>query len=246
MTSFALLLALAVDAAAPPPSFPVMNDCPAAPAHVLPGIDVSSFQGAIDWRKVKSDGIVFAFARVSDGVDVVDQSFAKNYRAMKRVGIRRGVYQHFRASVSPKKQVELLVAAIRRSGRPDLPVVADVETDDGRPPEEVRARLKTWLHLIERRTRRRPIIYTSPSMSPTLGRGFGAYHLWVAHYDVECPRAVDGWRRWSLWQRSSTGRVAGINGNVDLDTFAGTNRELRRLGLGGGPSRKAGAELATR
>jgi GH25 family lysozyme M1 (1,4-beta-N-acetylmuramidase) len=83
-------------------------------------------------------------------------------------------------------------------------------------------------------------------MSQTLGRGFGAYHLWVAHYDVECPRAVDGWRRWSLWQRSSTGRVAGINGNVDLDTFAGTPRELRRLGLDGRPGPKAGGEWASR
>lgn len=246
----AVLFALALDGAAPPapapaPAAPSVT-CPAAPKHVLPGIDVSSFQGAIDWRKVKADGIVFAFARVSDGVDVVDQTFARNFRAMKRVGIRRGVYQHFRASVSPEKQVELLVAAIRRSGRPDLPVVADVETDDGMPPEEVRARLKRWLRRVEQRTRRRPIIYTSPSMSQTLGRGFGGYHLWVAHYDVECPRAVDGWKRWALWQRSSSGRVAGINGNVDLDTFAGTPRELRRLGVGGGPGARAGAELAAR
>jgi lysozyme len=250
VTGFAILLALALDGGAPPaPALvpaPAADSCPTPPKHVLPGIDVSSFQGVIDWRKVKGDGIVFAFARVSDGLEVVDQSFAKNYRAMKRAGVRRGVYQHFRASVSPKKQAELLVAAIRRTGRPDLPVVADVETDDGMPPDEVRARLKKWLRLVELRTRRRPIIYTSPSMSPTLGRGFGAYHLWVAHYDVACPRAVDGWRRWSLWQRSSTGRVSGINGNVDLDTFAGTPRELRRLGLGGRPAPRAGGELAAR
>jgi lysozyme len=108
--------------------------------------------------------------------------------------------------------------------------VADVETADGMSPEEVRARLHRWLRRVERRTHRRPIIYTPPSMSETLGSGFGRYHLWVAHYDVECPRAVSGWRRWAFWQRSQTGRIAGVSGDVDLDAFAGTRADLRRLG----------------
>jgi lysozyme len=206
------------------------DDCGAA--HRLPGIDVSSYQGAIDWRRVRAAGIVFAFARVSDGLDVVDERFAENYAAMKRVGIRRGAYQLFRPSAEPEAQADLLLAAVRRAGRPELPLVADVESDDGVSPDEVRARLLRWLQRIERRTRRQPIIYTSPAMNATLGGAFGAYHLWVAHYDVDCPRLVDGWTRWLFWQSSSSGRVAGVDGAVDLDAFAGTRAELRRLGRG--------------
>jgi lysozyme len=157
---------------------------------------------------------------------------------MKRAGIRRGAYQYFRASVDPVAQANLLLKAIRRAGRPDLPLVADVETGDGMAPEDVRARLKLWLRRVERRTHRRPIIYTNPSMSETLGGAFGRYHLWVAHYDVECPRAVNGWRRWAFWQRSASGHVDGVNGDVDLDSFAGTKADLRRLGRGG-PRRSA-------
>jgi lysozyme len=197
----------------------------------LPGIDVSSYQGAIDWRRVRAAGVVFAFARVSDGVDVVDERFPENFAAMKRAGIRRGAYQHFRASADPEAQADLLVAAVRRAGRADLPLVADVETDDGMAPDQVRARLARWLRRVERRTRRRPIVYTSPAMSDTLGGQFGGYHLWLAHYEVECPSLAAGWQRWAFWQHSSSGRVPGVNGAVDLDVFAGTAAELRRLGV---------------
>jgi lysozyme len=203
------------------------DDC-GAPQR-LAGIDVSSYQGAIDWRQVRAAGVVFAFARVSDGLEVVDARFGENFTGMRRAGVRRGAYQVFRASADPEGQADLLLAAVRRAGGADLPLVADVETDDGMEAAEVQARLSRWLVRIERRTRRHPILYTSPAMSDTLGPAFGAYHLWVAHYEVDCPRLPAGWQAWRFWQRSSSGRVAGISGAVDLDSFAGTRAELRRL-----------------
>jgi lysozyme len=205
------------------------DDDGCAPRSRLLGIDVSSYQGAIDWKQVKKAGVVFAFARVSDGMDVIDDSFARNYREMKRTGIRRGAYQHFRASADPEDQAELLLGALRGLGRPDLPLVADVETDDGMTAAEVQDRLARWIRRIERRTKRRPIIYMSPSMSAIVGTLFGAHHLWIAHYEVECPELPAGWERWTFWQHSSAGRVAGIEGDVDLDVFAGDAADLRRL-----------------
>jgi lysozyme len=248
MNAVMFLLALAAPPANPAAFQPLgggeapaaVDDC-GVPKR-LEGIDVSSFQGAIDWRQVRKAGIEFAFVRFADGLEVLDQRFAQNYRAMRRVRIRRGVYQVFRASLDPKKQADLLLEAVRRAGPADLPLVADVETDDGMPPDEVRRRLLRWLRRVESKTHRRPIVYTSPSMSETLGRGFGRYHLWVAHYDVGCPRTVDGWRGWAFWQRSSSGTVAGISGNVDLDSFAGTKADLRLLGRG----LRMGARVARR
>jgi len=198
-------------------------------AHRVPGIDVSSYQGAIDWVRVRAAGIMFAFARFSDGLDVIDERFADNFAGMKRAGVYRGAYQVFRASADPVAQADLLLQALRHAGQPDLPLVADVETDDGMEPAEVQARLVRWLRRIERRTRRRPIVYTSPSMSDILGGELGAYHLWIAHYEVDCPRLPDGWQAWRFWQHSSSGSVPGVGGPVDLDHFAGTKAELRRL-----------------
>ena len=119
--------------------------------------------------------------------------------------------------------------AVRRAGGADLPVVADVETDDGQPREVVQAQLAKWLARVERRLRVRPLIYSSPSKGVLLDGKFGAWPLWVAHYDVTCPTVPDGWERWTFWQKSQTGRVDGIIGNVDLDDFAGTRKELRRM-----------------
>jgi lysozyme len=216
----ALLACFAASAAA-------ADDCGAR--RRLDGIDVSKYQGQIDWPRVKAAGIVFAFARVSDGVAVLDERFADNYVAMKQQGIRRGAYQYFRASADPLEQADLLVTTVRRFGRPDLPLVADVETDDGQPPEVVRANLKRWLRRVERRTHRRPMIYAPPSVGVLLARRFRGYRLWVAHYEAECPTLPDGWRRWTFWQHSAHGHVDGINGDVDLDHFAGPMRKLRRL-----------------
>ncbi|HZS37153.1 MAG TPA: GH25 family lysozyme [Polyangia bacterium] len=203
------------------------DDC-GAPKR-LRGIDVSTYQGEIDWTRVKKAGVAFAFARVSDGVDTVDDRFAANFAAMRRAGVRRGAYQFFRAGADARAQADLAISTVKRLGGADLPLVADVETDDGEKLEVLAARLTAWLRRVERRTGARPIIYTSPSMGRKLDAKFGAWRLWIAHYEVECPTLPDAWKRWHFWQHSSTGKVDGIAGRVDLDLFAGTLTQLRRL-----------------
>jgi len=194
----------------------------------LPGIDVSAYQGAIDWRRVHAAGVVFAFARVSDGLDA-DSRFAANFAAMRRAHIKRGAYQYFRASEDADAQADLAIRAIRHAGAADIPLVADVETDDGETREVLHAKLRRWLARVEKRTHRRPLIYTSPSLGAILDGNFGDWPLWVAHYDVDCPALPDGWTAWTFWQHSQTGRIDGITGDVDLDHFAGTKKDLRRL-----------------
>jgi lysozyme len=62
-----------------------------------------------------------------------------------------------------------------------------------------------------------------------VGGGFGAYPLWVAHYGVADPSIPAGWERWTFWQHSDAGRVAGIGG-MDVNWFAGGWDDLRALG----------------
>src|ERR1051325_2784095 len=84
-------------------------------AQRVPGIDVSSYQGAVDWGQVRAAGVVFAFARFSDGLDVIDERFTENFVGMKRAGVYRGAYQVFRASADPVAQPDLLLRALRRA-----------------------------------------------------------------------------------------------------------------------------------
>ncbi|MDB4968150.1 MAG: putative rane protein [Myxococcales bacterium] len=205
------------------------NDC-GAPKR-LHGIDVSKYQGQIDWPRVAASGISFAFARISDGTTAVDETFARNYAAMKQVHVRRGAYQYFRASVDAKAQADLFLKTLRHNGRPDLPSVLDIETDDGQPAAVVQKQVKKWLRRVEKKSGMRPMIYTNPSVAATLlaGMRLERYKLWIAHYEVECPTEPAQWKRWTFWQHSSHGRVDGIVSDVDLDEFAGSVRDLKRL-----------------
>jgi lysozyme len=224
-----MLLWLVVALAALAEVAPVEGDDCGAPRR-LQGIDVSKYQGQIDWPRVKAAGISFAFARVSDGVDVVDETFARNFAAMKVVGVRRSAYQYFRASVDAKQQADLFVKTVRHAGRLDLPPVLDLETDDGQPPEVVRKQAKKWLKRVEKKLGMRPIVYTNPAVAlAVLGTKFRRHKLWIAHYQVQCPTVPAGWKRWTFWQHSAHGRVDGVAGDVDLDELAGTMRDLRRL-----------------
>jgi len=205
-----------------------VSDC-GAPRR-LDGIDVSKWQGEIDWRRVHKAGIVFAFVRLADGLDA-DERFRENWKATRHAHVRRGAYQYFRASEDGKQQADFALKMLRHAGHADLPLVADVETDDGQPREVVQAELQKWLARVEKRLHVRPLVYLSPKLGGAMLDGrFGRWPLWVAHYEVDCPTLPDGWERWTFWQHAKTGRVDGINGDVDLDHFAGTKKELRRLG----------------
>ena len=199
------------------------------------GIDVSSYQGSIDWTLAAGNGVAFAFARVSDGAGYVDGDFAHNWRAMKRAGVLRGAYQFFRAGQDATAQAVLMSQLIELAGgleASDLGVAIDVETDDGQSSDTVQSQVRLWLYAAEQFTGRVPILYTNAATSPLLGTSFSEYPLWVANWDVRCPTMPDGWSNWRFWQTSSTGAVAGIDGPVDINEFNGTLGELlgRRAG----------------
>jgi lysozyme len=214
--------------------------------ETVEGIDVSYYQGTVDWSAVQRAGKVFAFARVSDGTAHPDSQFARNWPAMKAAGLIRGAYQFFRASVDPTAQANLLLSMLEAAGglKPgDLPPVLDVETVDGQSNATVVARMRTWLARVEQAIGRKPLIYTAAMMSTVLADHFSSYPLWVANYTTQCPLMPSGWTDWKFWQKSSTGSVAGITGNVDLDVFNGTLAELRAFALqppDGGTSPDAG------
>ena len=202
-------------------------DCGQGPT--TPGIDVSYHQDKIHWPRVRKAGIRFAFIRVSDGTTVEDPRFDENWAGAKQAHVLRGAYQFFRPEQSATAQADLLIAALARDGGELAPVI-DVEATGGKSPAQIAAAIKVWVERVRSRLGVEPMIYTSPEFwrDRVGGADFANQPLWLAHYTAECPRVPAPWNAWTFWQYSKTGRVSGIQGDVDLDVFAGTIDELRR------------------
>ena len=218
--------------------------CPGS--AVVRGIDVSAYQGSISWDRAKDAGVAFAFARISDGVEALDQDFASNWGAMGRAGVVRGSYQFFRAGQDASAQASLVVTALADAGGlrlGDLPVVMDIETADGQSSAIVQARMSEWLDAVAGGTGKSPIVYTNAGTSPVIGPGFGRYALWVANWGVSCPVLPAGWSAWRFWQYSATGMIDGVEGAVDLDEFDGTLSELLTF-AGQGSGADGGSDAA--
>jgi lysozyme len=217
-----------------PPQVDYVEDavtvCPGA--STVQGIDVSEFQGAINWSAVKAAGKQFAFIRVSDGT-YQDPKFDTNWAGAKAAGLLRGAYQFFRASDDPIAIADQFLARMGTLGDGDLPPTLDVEVTDGQSATTIRTNMEAWLAHVEQKTGRIPFIYVSPGFWPNLGSpNESHYRLWVANWGVTCPSLPAGWSTFQMWQTADNGSVGGISGAVDLDEFNGSLAQLQ--GIAGG------------
>lgn len=207
-----------------------------AAGTTLAGIDVSYYQGTIDWDRVANAGVEYAFIRVSDGLTKVDSKFNRNWAEARRVGVRRSVYQFFRPHHDPIAQANLLLDRMGPLEPGDLPPVIDVEKDSGMSTSAVAARVQQWVDHVETQLGVRPIIYSGPYFwRDQVGSPSWAvdYPLWVAHYTTGCPLTPEPWPTWTFHQYTDRGRVDGISGNVDRNFFNGTLADLDALTVGG-------------
>jgi lysozyme len=194
------------------------------------GIDVSKYQGTIDWKKVKAAGIQFAFVRVSDGLHYPDGKFAANWTGTRAAGVLRGAYQFFRPGQDPVAQADLLLDAMGTLADDDLPPAIDVEVTDGQSPAAVVAAIQKWVDRIETATGRTPIVYTYYyfwQYSAGGSAAFSDFPLWIANYGVTCPSVPPTWPRWSFYQYTGSGSVPGVPGVVDRNRFNGDLAALR-------------------
>jgi lysozyme len=200
----------------------------------LAGIDVSYYQDQPDWNAVAATGLYFAITRVNHG-DFMDPEFSTNWAAIKDVGMVRGAYQYFDPGGDPTVQATTLIDAVGTLQPGDMPAVLDVESTDGLGPAEIAAHVTTWVDLVEAATGRRPIIYTGSYFwnDNVQSTELADHPLWIAHYTQNCPNLPTAWSDWTLWQYSSTGTVAGIDGAVDLDHFNGSPEALQDLAANG-------------
>ncbi|MDB4968854.1 MAG: hypothetical protein JWN44_4543 [Myxococcales bacterium] len=207
---------------------------------VTEGLDVSHYDGTIDWAKVKGAGIAFAIMKSTENVSFTDPTFAANWSGAGKNGVIRGAYHFFRPAVDAVAQADYFLQVAGAPAPGDLPLALDLETMDNLSPAVVAAAALTFLQRLEDKTGRTPLLYSSSNFfSNTLGSpsGFDKYTLWVANWQVQCPKVPSPpWPTWTFWQHSSTGTVAGIAASaVDLDQFNGSLAELQGfVGMTGG------------
>jgi lysozyme len=212
-----------------------------------PGIDVSHWQAQIDWQKVSTAGKRFAFIKATERNNFIDDQFELNWAQAKAAGLVRGAYHFFRPLVDAAEQADLALSIVHLE-EGDLPLALDLETGGNIKASTMIQRVEVWVKRVEDRTGHKPILYSNPSWLNTYfqisagGPPLWAYDhmLWLANYvdpGVTQPLIMPtGWKKWTFWQHSATGSVDGIQGNVDLDWFDGTEEELLILAgrTGGG------------
>ena len=246
---FGIATSLAISCAQSPqppdPPEPIDQETQAlgvAPAAVcatgatVEGIDVSKYQGTVDWPTAKANGIVFGIARISDGLNAPDSTFDANWTAMQSAGVIRGAYQFFEPSQDVNAQADMMIAKMATLAAGDLAPTLDVEVTDNLTPGEIAPKVQQWIDRVASATGRVPIVYTGFYFwrDSVGGSGDGTNPLWVAAYGVSCPQVPAPWTQWTMWQHSGTGSVPGVPGQVDLDTFNGDLAALQALASGSG------------
>lgn len=207
------------------------------------GIDVSHWQGAIDWHQVAASGISFAFIKATQ--NSMDKRFLDNVIGAKAAGVLVGAYHYMDDSVTTADQAkaaaQVFYTAIQAAGGVkvfDLPFVMDYESNKNNLNKATITMVaKSFLNEIYRLTGVIPMVYTYPSFISNFS-GLNHYPLWIARYSAtQKPVDAAGWTRWTFWQYSDgseggvlpngTRKINGISGSVDLNEFDGTIDELK-------------------
>ncbi|MHB1847203.1 MAG: GH25 family lysozyme, partial [Deltaproteobacteria bacterium] len=209
-----------------------LSSCASGPT--VAGIDVSSYQGAIDWRQVASSGQSFAYTKATEGTGWVDPTFAANWAGSQAAGLARGAYHFFHPGEDPIAQASFFVQTMGPLGPGDLPPMIDWEVTDGVSASTNAANGAAFLARVQELTGRVPILYTSPGYWYGIGApsSFSQYPLFIANYGVSCPGLPPPWGRWAIWQSGSAGSIGGIGGQVDTDVFQGSLDDLRAFAQG--------------
>lgn len=199
------------------------------PARAIPpsggrqyrGIDISEFQGEIDFEEVRRSGIEAVYIRVGAG-EYTDEYFAENYELAKAAGLKIGFYHYVTArSVEEGRRQARFFASLAAGREPDMRLAMDFEYFGSLSVSQINAISEAYLDELTALTRREAVIYSDLSNARNIfSRALAEkYPLWAAQYGADEPSANGKWREWVGFQYTDEGRVGGIYGNVDRNIF---------------------------
>jgi lysozyme len=199
-----------------------------ASKYAVKGIDVSHYQGNIDWDKVKRDdkNIAFAYIKATEGSTNQDEYFAQNREGAREAGILTGAYHYFTLTSTGGQQAANFIQTVPKA-EVDLPPMVDLE-DEGASREQYQKELQTLLDTLESYYGKKPVLYVVYPVYDEYIRGsFADYPIWVR--SIFLPPDLGDHREWLLWQYCDRGRVDGIDGYVDINVFQGSMEELEGM-----------------
>lgn len=208
---------------------------------MIPGLDVSKWQGEIDWVKVTRAGARFTFIKATEGITHTDPQFLINWTAARAAGILRSAYHYFHPRLDARSQAQAFTRALAGDWG-ELPPAIDLECPEltGSP---LLTALHTFLQELHALSGLQAIIYTSPGfwssyINPVSPEWPVEYPLWIAHYGTAKPTIPYPWLTYTFWQHTDRAEVMGITRfparrpRVDLDWFNGSPAELDALRIG--------------
>jgi lysozyme len=201
--------------------------------HAIHGIDISKWNGDIDWATVRQSGVAFAFIKATEGKDVLDPNFDTQWRQAAAAGIPHAPYHFYYFCSSADEQADWFIRNVPKASM-KLPPVLDVEWNHAsktckyKPsPLTVEAEMQRFMDRIESYYGKRPIIYTTVDFHrDNLVGKFPNHHFWVRSVAAH-PEKIYEDRRWAFWQYTATGVIPGIKGHTDINVFAGTEKNWR-------------------
>lgn len=206
--------------------------------YEIHGIDISHYQGNIDWDKlsgamIEKCPIRFVVIKATEGAGLIDENFKTNFQKAKEYGFIRGAYHFWSNKSSARSQAYFFLSKVRLENG-DLPPILDVEhKPKSMTVEEFQINVLTWLHTVEDKYHVKPIIYTYYKFKEAYlnDARFDDYPYWIAHYYVD---KVEYKGKWKFWQHTDAGRLPGIKGDVDFNIYNGSYYDLRKLTIGEG------------
>lgn len=194
---------------------------PAFAAAERRGIDVSQWQGSIDYRQVKDAGIRIVYIKAGEGADSIDPDFERNYQSAKRNRLHVGLYHYVTARTisEGRRQAHFFASLINEKECTCRPVM-DFEQVAGLTKAQANRIALAYLRELQNLTGYRPVVYSDAYDAQTLwSKSVARYPLWIADYGESTPSSLGNWNRWEGFQYSDKGRIPGISGMVDLDRF---------------------------
>ncbi len=198
----------------------------------ISGIDVSHYQGNINWQEVAHNSdIRYVYIKATEGGKLVDDTYHRNLQGASEVGLHVGAYHFYRPDADFKGQFDNL-ASIVKLGDQDLIPIIDIERRGRGSLSRFQHRLKQFLKLVEKHYGVRPILYTSRDFyNKYLSGPFTDYKYMIARYHSDVPELRDN-ASFVMWQYSATSYVKGIKGHVDrscmMDNYTLSDILLRR------------------
>ena len=204
--------------------------------YEIHGIDISHYQGKIDWEQltnamIKGCPVRFVIIKSTEGSSRLDENFRENFNQARDFGFIRGVYHFWSNKSTAREQAYYFLDQVHLTDG-DLPPVLDIEHKPAdKSVEDFQRDVLTWLHIVEDKYHVKPIIYTYYKFKEQYLSApvFEDYPYWIAHYYVD---KVQYKGKWKFWQHTDVGKLPGIKGYVDFNIYNGSYYELKQLCIG--------------